>query len=54
MTRTESPVVRCVDCRSEYEPTSGGSILCPNCGGDAWVAAAITFPPEQQGFFDKD
>jgi hypothetical protein len=43
-----------VDCRSEYEPGAGGSILCPNCGGPAWVAAAISSLPEQQGLSEKD
>lgn len=38
--------IRCVDCRCEYQPGRPGSIVCPACGGAAWIAAAITLAPD--------
>jgi protein-arginine kinase activator protein McsA len=41
----EAELVRCVECRHEYEqPRSGGELGCPDCGGLSWVAARI--PPD--------
>ena len=39
-------LIRCVDCRCEYRPGRTRSIVCPECGGAAWVAAEIMLSPE--------
>ena len=42
----EIALIRCVDCRCEYQPGRRGSIVCPHCGGAAWISAEITLAPD--------
>lgn len=49
MAPEEIAFIRCVDCRCEYQPGRPGSIVCPNCGGAAWVSAEITVTPQPNG-----
>jgi DNA-directed RNA polymerase subunit RPC12/RpoP len=42
----EVELVRCVECRHEYEqPQDGGELGCPECGGASWVSARIPAEP---------
>jgi hypothetical protein len=36
----QSDLVRCSNCRRDYEPTPF-AMCCPACGGASWVAARI-------------
>ena len=43
---TEQEVVRCVECRHEYElPPLGEEMGCPDCGCISWVSARIPSEP---------
>jgi DNA-directed RNA polymerase subunit RPC12/RpoP len=44
-------VVRCTECRQEYEqPERGEDVACPDCGSPTWVSARIPaeFPEPQE------
>jgi DNA-directed RNA polymerase subunit RPC12/RpoP len=44
--RKPSEVVRCVECRHEYElPPIGEEIGCPECGAISWVSTRIPTGP---------
>jgi DNA-directed RNA polymerase subunit RPC12/RpoP len=44
----EAELVRCVECRHEYEqPLPGGELGCPDCGGMSWVSARIPAEPHE-------
>jgi PHP family Zn ribbon phosphoesterase len=44
-------LVRCVECRHEYElPPLGEEMGCPDCGGISWVSTRI---PESGGYADR-
>lgn len=43
---SEIALIRCMDCRREYQPGRRGSIVCPECGGAAWISAEITLAPD--------
>lgn len=39
-------LVRCVECRHEYElPALGEEMGCPQCGGISWVSTRIAASP---------
>jgi DNA-directed RNA polymerase subunit RPC12/RpoP len=44
-------LVRCTECRTEYEPPERGEdVACPDCGSRSWVSARIpTESPEPEG-----
>lgn len=39
MTSTQTQLLRCSNCRVDYEPSLVA--ICPNCGGASWVATRI-------------
>jgi DNA-directed RNA polymerase subunit RPC12/RpoP len=42
----EPELVRCVECRHEYEaPSVGNETGCPACGSESWVSARIPAEP---------
>ena len=47
MTSAQSQLVRCTNCRHDYEP--GPFVTtCPVCGGASWVAAWIAVRDENE------
>jgi DNA-directed RNA polymerase subunit RPC12/RpoP len=44
----EPQLVRCVECRQEYElPPMGEEIGCPDCGAVTWVSTRIPVEPAE-------
>jgi DNA-directed RNA polymerase subunit RPC12/RpoP len=44
----EPELVRCVECRHEYElPPIGQEIGCPDCGAVSWVSTRIPVEPAE-------
>jgi DNA-directed RNA polymerase subunit RPC12/RpoP len=42
----QTELVRCVECRHEYEvPPPGHEIGCPECGAISWVSTRIPTDP---------
>jgi DNA-directed RNA polymerase subunit RPC12/RpoP len=49
MQAAQPEVVRCIECRHEYDaPAYGEEMACPECGSKSWISARIAYEPLQR------